>query len=171
MSWNKRLVQFAINGGAFGLLLFLTQFFLDREALNLKSILFQSVFFGAFMTLLFPYLFGKFAVSLGKNINPDLDLDEEIESLGPANLFRGKEAVGGKLFLTNEKLIFKSHKLNIRTGQTDIPYEAIRDIQERKTAKLIDNGLHIITIDGSEYNFVVDNRDTWIEKIQGKLNL
>ncbi|MEB2777704.1 GRAM domain-containing protein [Algoriphagus sp. D3-2-R+10] len=170
MNWKKRVGLAVLLGGTFMVGLFLIDFLLEEKLYNWKSLVFQGIFFGVIMVISFPYLFGKFAISLGKNINPELDPDEEIETEGPANLFRGKEAVGGKLFLTNEKLIFKSHKLNIRTGQSDIPFDTIIDIQEQKTEKLTDNGLRVKTVDGREYDFVVDDRKSWMEKLSKKLN-
>ena len=80
------------------------------------------------------------------------------------------EGVGGKMFLTNKKVVFKSHKINIQKGQTDILYEDITEIIKRKTAKLIDNGIRIKTNDGNEFDFVVNEREKWIEKLNEKRN-
>jgi len=169
VSWKIRLGLALLNGGIFTLTLFLIRYFMDGEVLNWYSIIFQGVFFGLFMAIGFPYLFGKLANGLGNSISPVLDPDEEIETEGPANLFRGMEGVGGKLFLTNQKLIFKSHSLNINTGQSDISYKTIADFQSRKTSKLINNGLRITTLDGVNYDFVVNDREIWMEKLQEKL--
>ena len=38
-----------------------------------------------------------------------------------ANLFRGKEAVGGHLHFEDQQMVFKSHAFNIQTGTTIIP--------------------------------------------------
>ncbi|OIQ30951.1 MAG: hypothetical protein BM564_01705 [Bacteroidetes bacterium MedPE-SWsnd-G2] len=81
------------------------------------------------------------------------------------------EGVGGKLFLTNKKLIFKSHKINIQRGQTDIKYQDIAQIIERKTAKLIDNSIRIITTDLTEFAFVVNERELWIAHINEQIRL
>lgn len=37
-----------------------------------------------------------------------------------ANLFRGKEAVGGRLHFEEQRMVFKSHAFNIQTGETVI---------------------------------------------------
>ena len=141
---------------------------------NLFHYVFQGVFFGILMGFGFPYLikkFGnKFSSKLGKNITPELADNENIEIEGPANLFRGLEGVGGKLFLTNKKLIFKSHKINIQKGQTDIDYSDISEIIKRKTAKIINNGIRIKTNDGKEFDFVVNERDKWIEELNERIN-
>ena len=67
-------------------------------------------------------------------------------------------------------MIFKSHKINIQKGQTDIEYSTIKEIVKRKTAKLIDNGIRIITDDGKEFDFVVNERDLWFDKITVRWN-
>jgi len=43
------------------------------------------------------------------------------------------EGVGGKLFLTNKKLIFKSHKINVQKGQTSIEYHNIVDVIKKNS--------------------------------------
>ncbi|PZX50600.1 GRAM domain-containing protein [Algoriphagus chordae] len=174
INWRQKAGLVLLNGGLFMVLLVLSHYVWKGEFHDWYVLIFQGLFFGVFMAFGFPYVFGKIAnslgVRLGKSIHPALNTSEEIETEGPANLFRGAEAVGGKLFLTNERLIFKSHKINIRTGQSNFPYETITDVQARKTGKLIDNGLRILTTDGSEFDFVVAERASWMEKLQEKIN-
>ena len=160
ISWKNRLFLLLTNGIIFTLILSLTHYFLDGEAINWYKMGLQSIFFGTFMAVVFPFLFGQLANNLGNIIYPDLDEAEKVEMEGPANLFRGVEAVGGKLFLTNDRVIFKSHKLNINTGQSDISYDIISEVSPRRTGKLVDNGLRLTLVDGREYDFVVSNRET-----------
>ena len=173
MSWKYRII-FAIGTAIlYTLLLWTFDYFSNEKLYSLNSLIFQGVFFGIFFGIGFPYinekLAGKFSNKMGIKIKPELELNEEIEIEGPANLFRGIEGVGGKIFLTNKKLIFKSHKINIQKGQTDIEYSTIKEIVKRKTAKLIDNGIRIITDDGKEFDFVVNERDLWFEKINERI--
>ena len=135
------------------------------------SLIFQGIFFGLFMAYGLPLIFKKLGNKLGKSIHPDLSPNEEIETEGPANLFRGAEAVGGKLFLTNQKLVFKSHSLNILTGQSDFFFEEIAEVSARKTANLVDNGLRVLTHEGVTHDFVVEDRARWIEKLEEKLKV
>lgn len=173
-NWKFKIVSVVITGLLFAGIMSLMDYWLDGGFESALSYVFQGLFFGILMGLGFPYLMekfgGKFASKLGKNIKPELTPNELVEIEGPANLFRGIEGVGGKLFLTNKKVIFKSHKMNIQKGQTDIEYNAITEIIKRKTAKLIDNGIRIKTNDGKEFDFVVNERDKWIEKINEKIN-
>ena len=58
------------------------------------------------------------------------------------------------------------YKINIQKGQTNIEYKNIKEIIRRKTAKIIDNGIRIITNDNKEFDFVVNERELWFEKIK-----
>jgi len=55
--------------------------------------IFQSVFFGFFMAIGFPYVSDKFAsriaYKIGKNLKPTLTANEQVEIEIPANLFMG----------------------------------------------------------------------------------
>jgi hypothetical protein len=145
----------------------------DGNLQSIKSYLFQGISFGILMGIGLPYSlekFGtKFTSQLGKNIQPELTQVEQIETEGPAHIFRRIEGVGGKLFLTNRKVIFKFHKLEIQKGQTDINYANISELIKRKTAKLIENGIKIKTNDGEEFDFVVKEREKWIAQLNEKI--
>lgn len=172
LNWKFRIVVAILTGLSFVVTMCLMDYWLEGNFKSLTGYLFQGIFFGVFMGIGFPYLtekFGtKFVSKLGKNIKPELAEDEHIEIEGPANLFHGIEGVGGKLFLTNKKVIFRSHKINIQKGQTNIDYQNITELIERKTARLIDNGIRIKTNDGKEFDFVVNERERWIEKLKEK---
>jgi hypothetical protein len=82
-----------------------------------------------------------------------------------ANLFRGFEAVGGKLKITDQRIFFKSHHFNIQTGTLDLPLEQIVEAKARNTMGIIPNGMSVITKDGKEYKFVVWGRGKLIDFI------
>ena len=46
---------------------------------------------------------------------------EQLIKEGFANLQRGWEALGDRLYLTNQRLIFESHPFNIQRGSAVIP--------------------------------------------------
>ena len=173
LNWNVRIMSAILNGLLFVGIMCLIDYLLDKEFQSLNSYLFQGMFFGFSMGIVYPFLmqkFGpKFNSKIGKNIKPELTQDESIEIEGPANLFRGMEGVGGKLYLTNKKVVFKAHKINIQKGQTDILYENITEIIKRKTAKIINNGIRIKTNDKNEFDFVVNDREKWIEKLNERI--
>ena len=89
---------------------------------------------------------------------------------GGANLQRGIETVGGRLYLTNQRAVFESHAFNVQTGVTAIPLESITGARECWTKflnlfPLFPNSFAITTKDGNEYRFVTVDRQTWIDAI------
>lgn len=170
LNWKHITLLSVFTTFGYGFILHL----LDNE-LTLKSLVGQSLIYGIGMTLFFIFLFPKLMNKLvGKRIDtikPTLLADEVLEREIFANLFRGLEGVGGKIFLTNSRLIFKSHSLNIQKGQTNIDYKNIVSVTKRKTMKLIDNGIKVTTKEGKVYCFVVNNRDIELKNILDKLNL
>jgi len=100
-----------------------------------------------------------------KKIQIELTENENLKYEGPANLFRGIEGVGGKLVLTDKRLIFKSHKMNIQSGETQLLLEDIKEAIPKKTAKLFQNGIRILNNDGEHFDFVVYKRNNWLTKI------
>ncbi len=51
----------------------------------------------------------------------------------PANLQRGLEAVGGRLILTADTLLFQPHAFNVQTRSLAVPLSAIVSLQPRWT--------------------------------------
>tara|TARA_R110002124_G_scaffold144672_1_gene309815 strand:- start:199 stop:756 length:558 start_codon:yes stop_codon:yes gene_type:complete len=172
-SRKTRFLSAILIGTLFAVGIFIMDYWIDGGIKSFYGYLFQGILFGIWMGFGLPYLAQRFGSKGGylflKNIKPDLVTDEHIESEGPASLFRGMESVGGKLFLTNQRAIFKAHKMNIQTGQTNIPFENISEISLRKTAHVIENGLRIKMNSGEAFDFVLNERETWIEKLNEKL--
>ena len=83
---------------------------------------------------------------------------------GAANHYKGFEAVGGKLYLTNQKLKFKSHKLNIQVHEMEIPLHQIVSIQ-KASGFLAFKQINVYVKDGTVEKFVVNNREEWINAI------
>jgi len=96
----------------------------------------------------------------------ELRSDEKQVKSGAANLQKGIETVGGKLYLTNQRLIFEAHKLNIQRGVTDITLSDINSSELRWTKflgliPLMPNSLAVILTNGKEYRFVISGRKAW----------
>lgn len=109
----------------------------------------------------------KFLIELltGK-LNAELQENEiEIYSDG-ANLFRDAQAVGGKLVLTNERLIFLPHSLNFNREQEYLELSKISSTKRVRTMDLIDNGLRVTLHNDVELKFVLNNRETWIKILE-----
>jgi GRAM domain len=97
--------------------------------------------------------------------------DESPVKEGAASLQRGIETVGGRLYLTNQRLVFESHALNIQTGDTVIPLLTITGARKCWTKflnliPLFPNSIAISTKGGKEYRFVAVGRQVWIEAIE-----
>jgi len=99
------------------------------------------------------------------------DADEAIIREGGANHFRGLEAVGGKLALTDKRIVFKSHKLNIQNHQQSFELGHLESIQATKTWKLFNNGLSLQLANQEVHRFVVDAADEWVAMIEKQRSL
>lgn len=99
---------------------------------------------------------------LEQNIKIDLDLGEKLIFESSANHFKGLEAVGGKLFLTDKRLVFKSHNLNIQNHQLIIKLNDIASIGRFKPLGLTNNGLFIIDKKEVTEKFVVEKLAEWL---------
>jgi len=95
---------------------------------------------------------------------------ETLVKAGPANMQRGIETVGVHLYLTNQRLVFESHRFNVQTGVTVIPRSSITKVEKRWTKflnliPLAPNSIGV-GIDGAkEERFVVTGRKAWIEAL------
>jgi hypothetical protein len=90
---------------------------------------------------------------------------ERIRKQGPANHFRGWEGVGGWLYLTDKRLLFRSHGFNVQRHELSMPLAEVADVQACSTAWVIPNGLRLVTEKGAE-RFVVEGRRDWVDQIR-----
>lgn len=159
----------------YAVLLFALQYILPFEKQDIGLIILQSILFGFVFVFANTYLFNRNSENItnffSKNTDTITSDQEEIIAGGPANLFRGIEAVGGKLFLTKEGLVFSSHKFNIQRGETKIPYISIKEFTPCYSSKLlkVNNGLKVHTKEGKTYKFVVNEREVWMKNIEEQL--
>jgi hypothetical protein len=84
---------------------------------------------------------------------------------GPANHFKGLESVGGHLWLTNGRLHFRSHKMNLQNHEWSAPLADIVSARPTKTLGLIPNGLRVHLSSGEEHRFVVNGNEKWAQDI------
>jgi len=170
LTWKIRIKIVILTIVMYAIVNYILQLIFPIYKQPVTSIISQSLIFGILFGFGFIYFFQKNSTKitgyLSKKIEVSLDENEKIIFEGPANLFRGLEAVGGKIFLTETHLVFNSHKLNIQSGATKIPYTSIEELLPCKTAKFIDNGLKIITKEGVIYQFVINERETWVQHLR-----
>lgn len=103
-------------------------------------------------------------------MNLDLHPGERSVRDGAANMQRGIEAVGGRLFLTDARLVFHSHAFNVQTGVTEVPLHEVRSVARCWTRlfgllPLVPNSISVRT-DRAEHRFVVFGRAGWVEAIR-----
>ena len=84
---------------------------------------------------------------------------------GPANHFLDGEGVGGWLFLTRERLLFRSHRFNLQRHELSIPLEQIAEVHPVRTARIFPNGLRLVIHSGREERFVVEAHRRWCGEI------
>jgi len=100
----------------------------------------------------------------------DLVEDEVVVKEGKANLMKGINSVGGKLYLTNLRLVFESHGFAQSKTATIIDLPSISSVQECWTRllgiiPLVPNGIAIDTTQGQEHRLALGKRGTWIDAI------
>jgi hypothetical protein len=94
---------------------------------------------------------------------------ESIIKEGAANHFKGAESVGGKLFLTTQRVFFESHALNIQTHEHSIPYSEIKFVGKRNTLFIVPNGMYVELLNGNKEEFVVFGRGNWMSEIEQRI--
>jgi energy-coupling factor transporter transmembrane protein EcfT len=150
----------------------------------LKTSTVSAFIFAIFMTIFFYFIFyGKIAIVeiflfcfLGwgilififllfmskKNDKIVQNFDGEVFYKGLANHFVGIEGVGGHLFITKDKIMFKSHSFNVQNHSIEIPLTDILEIKTYNNLGIIPNGLTIVQKDKTD-KFVVNDRKKIIE--------
>lgn len=96
--------------------------------------------------------------------------DETLVHEAAANLQRGIETVGGRLFLTTHRLVFESHAFNVQTGSTVLDRKDIVSVAPCWTLflgflPLLPNSMAVGTSDGRTFRFVLWGRADWIRRL------
>jgi len=83
-------------------------------------------------------------------------------------------ASGGKLILTNERLLFLGHGMNLTQGGLVLELKDVFNVEKGITFSIIapipiPNAIKISTQDGTVYKFTVTKRAEWIEAISKAL--
>jgi hypothetical protein len=101
--------------------------------------------------------------------------NEQIVKEGNANLQMGLETVGGKIFLTNQRLIFEPHKINTQRSMTEVEINNIQSAIKCWTKflnflPLFPNSLEVCTKTKQKFRFVLWDRDAWKSGIEAKIS-
>jgi len=134
---------------------------------EISKIITASLIGGGAGGFIYGLVIGKFGLSkfINKSIKFELKKDEKLIFQTPANHFKGIESVGGKLFLTDKSLFFKSHRLNIQNHELTIDIINIVRVERFNTIGFIKNGLLIETNLHAKEKFVVEKREECIANI------
>jgi hypothetical protein len=160
-----RLIKNALLAGIpFGLLMGLLFAFMAG--------IYIGIFLGVVCGLLFGLAIAIFLELMRKNLGSKESHfeGEKIIHQGAANHFQGIEGRGGWLILTSNRLIFKSHGMNIQNQALSLEMQNIANVSAVKTAGIIPNGLLINKKDGSKEQFVVSGRQEWVKYISPQLS-
>jgi len=106
---------------------------------------------------------------LNNSIIESSNEEEQTLIVVAANLFRGIEAVGGRLKITTKRLIFDSHLINVQCGTTEIPLSNIEYLEKAKSLGIINNQMVVVLKGGVKYKFVLNNRDNVIGVIEKEI--
>ena len=109
-------------------------------------------------------------------MNSELLPNEKVIKKDKANMQKGKETVGGQLILTQNRMIFEPHKLNIQKHTLIINLSEIKGISKCWTKFLnvipvYPNSICVELTNNNQYKMVCNNREMWIELIEKQVTL
>jgi len=95
----------------------------------------------------------------------ELDHDEKLITEGKANHFKGVRVAGGRLVLTDKRLIFKSLRNYSKAYQECQVISEIKNAYTFRTWYLFKNGLRLELADSKILKFIVEQPEKWVEVI------
>jgi hypothetical protein len=93
--------------------------------------------------------------------------NETIIRAGSSNLRQKDQQVNGKLIVTNQRIYFKSLKIENQVCDQEINPEDISELFYFNVMWVLPKGIMIITKKGDEIYFTVSNRPEWSRLITG----
>jgi hypothetical protein len=161
---RKHIMKSSMKAGlGFGVIMgifYIVSDYIIREPDTIWAGVLTGIIGGAIAGLLFGWITGLFTKKVKRSLQPIFEAGEVLVLETNANHFKGIEAVGGKLFLTNKRLLFQSHSFNIQNHSLNILLNQIKGTERFKTMGLVNNGLKILT-DRSIEKFVVEEINQW----------
>ena len=159
-----RKYKIAIGFGMPMTFFFLLQGFylLDDYSLNsITRVLLSSIAAGALSGFIFNFIMNLFKNSkfVKKSTAISLNENEIILLEKDANHFKGIESVGGRMFVTNNRIIFKSHALNIQNHEVSYIWNEIKQVTRYKSLGLLNNGLELHLKNNKVEKFVVEHTE------------
>lgn len=85
-----------------------------------------------------------------------------------ANLFRGAEAVGGRVFVTQRTIRFEAHSVNVQGGAEVIRIADVAGM-DRVATLFVNNGVLVRLRTGGEKRFVLEDRERFIQVVSEQM--
>lgn len=161
---RKLLIIALAFGLPFGLIMGIFNSAINWE-LNSRTI-FIGIIGGLVFGLVFAIVMKFMANHLFKSISIELVEGEKLIKEGGATHLKGKEGVGGKLLLTDKRLVFKSHNLNIQNHEQVFDYNDIKSLGEAKSLFVLKNRLVLELLNQELHKFIVDEPELWVKEIE-----
>jgi hypothetical protein len=162
-NWVKKFLLFILS--AISIILLHKLFYNEFNKHTVSSAILISLFLVIFLDTLFLKWMVKIARWQEPKILasiPDVELkhDEQVIKMVDASHLKSWEAVGGKLTLTNKRLVFQSHKLNIQRHRDEFAVEDIIEaaVDDKKREKVF----RLVLKNNEVHHFVVDSPSEWI---------
>jgi hypothetical protein len=100
---------------------------------------------------------------------------EKVIKQGKANRSTIINAQGGELTLTNKRLVFVGHGMNIGEGTVSINLEDILTFGKASTLVIffplpVPNAFKVVTQQGKKYKFTVGGRKKWVAELSNAIN-
>ena len=134
------------------------------------TILWASIGRGLFMGISWALIMKWMSGDPYKHVKLKLESEETVVKEGGANLIPVNKGEGGKLAVTNRRLLFKGQRYDTRDFQFVIEFDKIESIRTHKPWKLLKNELHIAMTDGTTFRFAVDHPVQWLSAIEGQMS-
>ena len=134
------------------------------------TILWASIGRGLFMGISWALIMKWMSGDPYKHVKLKLESEETVVKEGGANLIPVNKGEGGKLAVTNRRLLFKGQRYDTKDFQFVIEYDKIESIRTHKSWKLLKNELHIAMTDGTTFRFAVDHPVQWLSAIEGQMS-
>jgi hypothetical protein len=149
------------------IVIMLFDWLLDGAIKTWNNYLWRGLVYSILFSVLIYFSISKLTKKVELKLEIPLAAGEELEAYGMANMFLGKEALGGKLGITKDTLVFHSHKFNIQKSTIRIPFDEITILKPCRVMWIMNNGIEVQTHD-ARCVFVVNDRKQWMEVINQK---
>lgn len=133
------------------------------------EIVFHEALFGLFMGFFYSLIIRYSSGRTYKEVNIELDKEEALIKDGGANRWTGNNPEGGRLVLTDRRLIFRAQQYNTQYYQLSFELQELCNIQVTKSWLLLKNELRFEVADGTLFRFAVDNPNRWLHAIHNQL--